>query len=215
MHFSDRAIDTRTCGEAEEDHWLDRQDGLITRVGAPYMPRCKQPISRTILTFTGHRLQRMGGFKGDNPTALWVRAQLAEAIGRAIRAGFRIFIAGGALGFDYWAACTVFDHQQHLILALPFAGHDSRWNDQSRKELAALIHRTHAAGGEVRFISAPGYSPQKMSTRDHWMVDRAQAVIAGWDGGQHGGTWKTITYARNVKRPIFCINHTTRTAEWM
>src|SRR5436309_12594149 len=103
MHFSDLAIDTRTCGEAEEDHRLDRQDGLITRVGAPYMPRCKQPISRTILTFTGHRPQRMGGFKGDNPATLWVRAQLAEAIGRAIRAGFRIFIAGGALGFDYWA----------------------------------------------------------------------------------------------------------------
>jgi uncharacterized phage-like protein YoqJ len=131
-----------------------------------------------------------------------------------IRAGFRIFIAGGALGFDYWAACAVLD-QQHLILALPFAGHDNRWNDQSRTELAALINRTHAAGGEVRFISESGYSPQKMMRRDHWMIDRAQAVIAGWDGRQRGGAWNTITYARNVKRPIFCINHTTRTAEWM
>jgi hypothetical protein len=47
------------------------------------------------------------------------------------------------------------------------------------------------------------------------MIDRAQAVIAGWDGGQHGGTWNAISYARNVKRPIFSINHTTRTANWM
>jgi hypothetical protein len=63
-----------------------------------------------------------------------------------IRAGFRIFIAGGALGFNYWAACAVLDQQQHLILALPFPGHDSRWNDRSRTDLAAFIQRTHAAG---------------------------------------------------------------------
>lgn len=204
MSFSDRAIETRT--------W---QDGLTSREGAPNMPQWKQPGRRTILAFTGHRPQRMGGFNPDNPTALWVRAQLAAAIGRAIRAGFSTFIAGGALGFDYWAACAVLDQQQQLILALPFAGHDQRWNDHSRTELAALIRRTHAAGGEVRYISAPGYNPQKLTIRDHWMIDHGHAVIAGWDGGQQGGTWNAITYARNMQRPIFGINHTTRTAEWI
>jgi uncharacterized phage-like protein YoqJ len=157
----------------------------------------------------------MGGFNPDNPTALWVRAQLADAIGRAIHAGFRTFIAGGAQGFDDWAAGTVLDQQQQLILALPCAGHDQRWNDQSRKELAALIQRTHAAGGEVQYISAPGYDPQKLTIRDHWMIDRAHAIIVGRDGGQRGGRWNAITYARNVQRPIFGINHMTRTAEWM
>jgi uncharacterized phage-like protein YoqJ len=215
MSFSDRAIETRTWAEAEEDHRRDRQDGLTARVGTPTMTQRKQPGRRTILAFTGHRPQRMGGFNPDNPTALWVRAQLAAAIGRAIRAGFRTFIAGGALGFDYWAACAVLDQQQQLILALPFAGHDQRWNDQSRIELAALIQRTHTAGGEVRYISVPGYSPQKLTIRDHWMIDHAHAVIAGWDGDQRGGTWNAITYARNVQRPIFGINHTTRTAGWM
>ena len=111
MSFSDRAIETRTWAEAEEDHQLDQRDGLTPRVGAPTMTQRKQPISRTILAFTGHRPQRMGGFNPDNPTALWVRAQLAAAIGRAIRAGFRTFIPGGALGFDYWAACAVLDQQ--------------------------------------------------------------------------------------------------------
>jgi hypothetical protein len=81
--------------------------------------------------------------------------------------------------------------------------------------LAALIQRTHAAGGEVQYISAPGYDPQKLTIRDHWMIDRAHAIIAGWDGAQRGGTWNAITYACNVQRPIFGINHTTRTAEWM
>jgi uncharacterized phage-like protein YoqJ len=214
MSFSDRAFDTRTWGEAEEDHRRDQQDGLTPRVGAPILTQRTQPGRRTILAFTGHRPQRMGGFNPDNPTARWVRAQLAAAIGRAIRAGFSTFIAGGALGFDDWAACAVLDQQQ-LILALPFAGHDQRWNDQSRTELAALIQRTHTAGGEVRYISAPGYNPQKLTIRNHWMIDHAHAVIAGWDGGQQGGTWNAITYARTMQRPIFGINHMTRTAEWM
>jgi uncharacterized phage-like protein YoqJ len=214
MYFSDRAIDTCTWGEAEEEHRRDQRDGLTPRVGALTLTQRTQPGRRTILAFTGHRPQRMGGFNPDNLTARWVRAQLAAAIGRAIRAGFRIFTAGGALGFDYWAACAVLDQQQ-LILALPFAGYDQRWNDQSRMELAALIQRTHAAGGEVRYISAPGYHPQKLTIRDHWMIDRAHAVIAGWDGGKQGGTWNAITYARNVQRPIFAINHTTRTTGWM
>src|SRR5829696_4842955 len=106
MSFSDRAIETRTWAEAEEDHRRDRQDGLAARVGAPTILQPTLPGYRTILAFTGHRPQRMGGFDPNNPTALWVRAQLAAAIGRAIRAGFRTFIAGGALGFDDWAACA-------------------------------------------------------------------------------------------------------------
>lgn len=215
MYFSDRAIETRTWAKAEEDHRHDRQDRLSPHVGAPTITQPTPPGYRTILAFTGHRPQRMGGFNPDNPTARWVRAQLADAIGRAIRARFRTFIAGGALGFDYWAAGVVLDQQQQLILALPFAGHDQRWNDQSRKELAALIQRTQAAGGEVRYISALGYSPNKLTVRDRWMIDHAHAIIAGWDGAQRGGTWNAITYACNVQRPIFGINHTTRTAEWL
>jgi len=27
------------------------------------------------------------------------------------------------------------------------------------------------------------------------MIDRAHAIIAGWDGEQRGGTWNAITYA--------------------
>ena len=89
MYFSDRAIETRTWAEAEEGHRRDQQDGLTARVGSPTGMQQTQPGRRTILAFTGHRPQRMGGFNPDNPTARWVRAQLADAIGRAIRAGFR------------------------------------------------------------------------------------------------------------------------------
>src|SRR6266508_2709343 len=82
MSFSDRAIETRTWAEAEEGHRRNQKDGLTSHVGSPTGRQQTQPGHRTILTFTGHRPQRMGGFNPDNPTALWVRAQLAEAIGR-------------------------------------------------------------------------------------------------------------------------------------
>src|SRR6266540_7017730 len=178
---SRRRPPARSTGWINNTRWRT-QHAAVQPAGEPHNPYLHRPPAAT-----HGRLQPRQPHRA-------VGASAACGGNRAgIRAGFRIFIAGGALGFDYWAACTVLDHQQRLILALPFAGHDRRWNDQSRKELAALINRTHAAGGEVRYISAPGYSPQKMMRRDHWMVDRAQAVIAGWDGGQQGGTWNAIT----------------------
>jgi hypothetical protein len=30
-YFSELDIDTRTCGQADEDAWLDRRDGIVTR----------------------------------------------------------------------------------------------------------------------------------------------------------------------------------------
>jgi uncharacterized phage-like protein YoqJ len=204
MAFDDQVIETGIRVDIGTGDQGDRRQGQDT-----------QPLSRTALAFTGHRPQRLGGFNPHNPTACWVRKQLAAAIERAVRAGFRTFIAGGALGFDYWAACAVLDQQQHLILALPFAGHDRRWPTQRRTELAVLMERAQAIGGEIHYVSAPPYSPEKLIIRDHWMIDRAQAISAGWDGGQYGGTWRAITYARTVQRPTFPINPTTRTAGWL
>ncbi|MDQ2998860.1 MAG: hypothetical protein M3R61_17655 [Chloroflexota bacterium] len=60
MSSSDRAIER-----------CDRQDGLSPHIGAPTITQPTQPGCRTILTFTGHRPQRMGGFNPDNPTARW------------------------------------------------------------------------------------------------------------------------------------------------
>src|SRR5258706_292151 len=66
MSFSDRAIETRTWAEAEEGHQLDQRDELTPRVGAPTLTQRTQPGRRTILAFTGHRPQRMGGFNPWN-----------------------------------------------------------------------------------------------------------------------------------------------------
>ena len=119
--------------------------------------------------------KRMGGFNPDNPTALWVRAQLADAIGRAIRAGFRSLPLLPAGRWD----STTGPPAPSLISSSTDPGTAMCGACQSRKELAALIQRTHAAVGEVQYISAPGYDPQKLTIRDHWMIDRAHAIIVG------------------------------------
>jgi uncharacterized phage-like protein YoqJ len=74
-----------------------------------------------------------------NPTASWVKEMLSKAIHRALARRADIFISGGALGVDQWAADLVIEaravlmgksgHNQsniRLIIAKPFSDQESR-----------------------------------------------------------------------------------------
>ena len=41
-----------------------------------------------------------------------------------------------------------------------------------------------------------------MHRRNRYMVDKADLVLAVWNGICSGGTWYTIQYARSLKKPI-------------
>lgn len=77
--------------------------------------------------FTGHRV-----------IAARLREEIVAAVDRYIKelyhAGYRYFIAGGALGFDMLAEVEVlraarFDDDIKLILVLPCRDQTSRWKD--------------------------------------------------------------------------------------
>lgn len=42
--------------------------------------------------------------------------------------------------------------------------------------------------------------------RDRYMVDKSDFVIAVYNGQQKGGTYYTINYAKQLKRPIEILN---------
>lgn len=117
------------------------------------------------------------------------------------------FISGMALGADQLFASAVINLDQDniprvLIAAVPFAGQESKWPASSQEIYNYIISRCN----QVEYVCEPGYAPWKMQTRNCWMVDRAQYVLAVWNGAKSGGTWNCLGYAASRNRIIDQLN---------
>lgn len=145
-----------------------------------------------IICGTGHRPNKLGGYSD-------------EAFGRLERTAYNwlhmhlptTVISGGALGWDQALATAAYHHGIDYVMALPFPGFEDRWPAESKAKLYALMHTAK----EVVFVCEPGYAGWKMQKRNEWMVDKADTVLALWDGSS-GGTGNCINYANKVKKPI-------------
>lgn len=159
-----------------------------------------------IIVFTGHRPTKLGGYD-PNPLRTKVKKAMLKEVNEVIaKYGDThevVIIWGGALGVDQWAAHLA----NHLGLRhtafLPFEGFDVKWPKSSRDELAELL----TTCAKVRYISEPGYSAKKMMDRNIAMIDKADTVIAVWDGSS-GGTSNAVGYARNRKANLVIIDPT-------
>ena len=56
------------------------------------------------------------------------------------------------------------------------------------------------------------YSPDCMDTRNRYMVDHADFIIAVWDG-RSSGTGKTVQYAQRQGKPVIIINPKTMSVD--
>lgn len=139
--------------------------------------------------FTGHRTLPTG----DDLKRLMgaVDAMIAAAYSR----GYRVFITGGAVGFDTLAACRVIVAQKRLPdiklrLALPCRNQTERW---TRTEDLALYKRIMASAERVDYIT-DFYNDTCMLERNRFMVDRSALCIAYCTKAK-GGSAYTVKYA--------------------
>ena len=148
-----------------------------------------------IICGTGHRPDKLGGYSQEvfeNLKALACKHLAACGDPRELRV-----ISGGALGWDQALAAAAMSLGIATVLALPFPGFEDRWPTSSKAYLHSLMQRAD----EVVFVCDPGYAGWKMQKRNEWMVDRADTVLALWNGTP-GGTANCIAYANKVKKPI-------------
>jgi len=147
-------------------------------------------MSGKVCCVTGHRVIPVEQLER-------VEFELRGLIRQAIGAGCDTFISGFAEGADLIFARLVLEFQAeryvHLEAAIPYA--DRMKN--SNPEFQALL----AKCDEVHVVSEQ-YSPGCFFDRNRYMVDRADAVIAVYDGRQSGGTYQTICYAEEAGKPI-------------
>lgn len=151
-----------------------------------------------IIAFTGHRPNKLGGYKLPNPTKDKIQSFLTEIIGnlKPDKA-----ISGMALGVDQWAAETCITLGIPFIAAIPFIGQDKIWPTHSQIAYKSLLSKAC----EEIVVCEGGYLPEKMLKRDCWMVDNCDKLIAVWDG-TNGGTGHTVKYAKDIGKPIERIN---------
>lgn len=130
------------------------------------------------------------------------------------------FYVGGALGVDLWAGELVLRLREEpgygdieLHIALPFKGHDAKWDARSRKRLAFL--RQHSKSCTV---IGKGDCRESYIRRNEYMIDHAEYLVAVYDNDSTNttGSLQIVSYARKKRRKLCFIHPNTAetTAEY-
>lgn len=154
-----------------------------------------EPISiNLVVAVTGHRPDKLGGYKIPNPLYDLVLAGLDEAF-EQLKPSY--VLTGMAIGVDQWAAEMCLNKGIPYVAAVPFDNQDKIWPPHVKAKYHWLLSKAYA-----RYNISPGeYEGWKMQARNKWMVDSCQQVIAVWNGTP-GGTANCVGYAVEVGKPI-------------
>jgi ribA/ribD-fused uncharacterized protein len=148
--------------------------------------------------------------KTGNPdwdgTSDFVRLIRATVAAHLRRLNPEEFITGMALGVDQWTACDAWRLGVPVILAaIPCLHHESRWPEPSRIKYHKILALPRVVS---HVVSERPYFTGCMQARNEFMVDRAQVLIAVWNGTS-GGTANCVEYARKQGREVIIVNPST------
>ena len=151
--------------------------------------------------FTGHRARKLPWqYDESDPRCADLKRRIADAVESACASGFDRFICGMAEGCDLdfceavLAARGSYPHIR-LEAAVPFSGQADRWPAPERERYDSLLSQCDRVT-----VLQEHYSAGCMMRRNRYMVDKADLLIACFDG-QSGGTLNTLRYAvrKNVR----------------
>lgn len=121
--------------------------------------------------------------------------RLVSAIALKLRhLGAKKVISGMALGWDMALADAAVLMHIPLIAAVPFPAQPDLWAEADQ----ALYHRLLGKAESIHYISEFTVLAA-YEARNRWMIDRADLVLAYWDGSLLGGTSNAIRYAHRPK----------------
>jgi uncharacterized phage-like protein YoqJ len=151
-----------------------------------------------IISFTGHRPNKLGGYNTPNPTSVWIKQKIKEEL---LDLNPDTVITGMALGVDQWAAEVCLELDIPFIAAVPFKGQENVWPDKSKQYYYYLLSKAQM----IEVVCEGIYDPQKLQIRNEWLVNNSDIIIAIWDKSK-GGTGNCVNYAMLRAKPIIFIN---------
>jgi uncharacterized phage-like protein YoqJ len=152
-----------------------------------------------ILGVTGHRPQKMYGFKESDPANIFVIEAIRDFLKE--REPDKV-LTGMALGVDQWAAQWCIALGIPFVAILPVEHPENAWPDNSKAKYLKIMK----GASEVLVAPSEGESyGQLLQKRNEMIVDRAD-IMMGVYGGGPGGTRNCLEYARKQGKEIKIIN---------
>lgn len=151
------------------------------------------------VSFTGHRPNKLNGFDIPNPIYNFVCQEIVKAL-KEIRPDK--VISGMALGVDQWAAFVAYKLGIPFVAAIPFENQECKWPSKSQE----IYRKLRKLASEEVIVSPGGYTAAKMQIRNQWMCDKADKLIAVYNGDKFGGTFNCVQYAISINKDIYYIN---------
>lgn len=161
-----------------------------------------------IISFTGHRPNKLWGYNlHQKKYRDLFRSLYTIVMSEWKHEGDLLLVSGMALGVDQVAAMLGIwlRDQKHLNVqveaAVPCIGQDNKWPQQSRDQYQDILSKCN-----IRTIVYNGtYNYRCMQQRNEYMVNKADVLIAVWDGSS-GGTGNCVHYAEQKGVKIIQIN---------
>lgn len=151
---------------------------------------------------TGHRPQRLSskfGFNYESPGWTRVIDKVRDYI-----VGNKVthVISGMDLGFGIALAIAVIQlknigYNIHLEAAVPCRNQDRFWSEYSKYVYTKILERCD----EITVL-AEEYSSKCMMNRNTYMIDKADIVLALWDGKYFGVTYDAIRKAHALNKTV-------------
>lgn len=162
---------------------------------------------------TGHRPNKLGGWRTPNPVEQWVRATLDTVLLRLAARKPVLAISGMALGADQMFAEAALNLGIPFLAAVPFQGQESVWPPHSQERYLSLMERASEivyVDQQEGYLCPPLATPEKvavrkLNNRNTWMVDHSDVAVAVWDGSS-GGTGNCVRYLFEQQRKVLVID---------
>jgi uncharacterized phage-like protein YoqJ len=152
------------------------------------------------IAVTGHRPQKLGNeYQYDGPYSTYLREKFREIL---IKEQPSQCITGMALGVDTLFCQVAIELAIPVLAAIPFPGQETRWPPASQELYTKLLSNSLVT---AHLVSSGPYNSAKMQIRNEYMVDKADKLVAVWNGSA-GGTMNCVRYAEKNNKNIIRIN---------
>lgn len=159
-------------------------------------------------SFTGHRPQHLPyQYQENHPERRKLKVHLYNIIGTLAKDGITDFYTGMALGTDtYCSEIVLFLKEKYfphikLHAVLPCEHQEKKWREHDRMKYTDILSKCTS-----HYYISIEYNSKCMFQRNDYLIEKADILLAIYDGFSKGGTSYTLEKAKHQQKKIILVN---------